>query len=473
MSTATAKSKPASQRLSLMDSMFLFAESRNTMMHAGGLYEFDQPEDAPRDFFRSLMDEVRQLTNIQPPWNQKINHPDFLKHPRQSWIADENFDIDYHVRRSALPYPGDQRELGILVSRLHSHPLDFSRPLWEFHFIEGLEGGRFAIYWKFHHALLDGYSAVRLLERGLSTMADERTPFIFNLEPFDVPQPDKSIQGALKKIKKLLTDVDVPWNTAKSFTSAATKLGKSKAKRGALTSALDAPNCILNRPTGQSRRFTTQQFSLLDVKAMAKAKGCKLNDIVMALTAGGLRKYLMEVDVLPDKPLIALLPVNIRPAGDPGGGNQVGAMLASLATDIADPGQRLDAIVESTRSAKLQLEGMPAAAIQAYSSLLMSPMGIQVLRARSGNKSQLPITANLVISNVMGPSQPRYFRGGLLQAIYPVSIATHGMALNITCESYADTLNFGFIGCREALPHLQNLAIYTGQACEELKGVLL
>ncbi|NHN36251.1 wax ester/triacylglycerol synthase family O-acyltransferase [Pseudomaricurvus alcaniphilus] len=467
------KPKPARKRLSVLDSIFLFAESRDSMMHVGGLYEFALPADAPKDFFRTLMDEVRQCVDIQPPWNQKLSHPNLLKHPRQSWVAVDSIEIDYHVRRSALPYPGDERELGILVSRLHSNPLDFSRPLWEFHFIEGLEGGRYAVYWKFHHALVDGYTALRLLERGLSPTADIKTPFIFDLQPLDQPPPEQIAQGALKKLKNLLTDVETQWNTTKSLTKAIAKLGTPKAKRGQVISSFEAPNCILNRPTSHGRRFTTQQFSMPTLKAMAKAAGCKLNDIVMALSAGGLRKYLLDIDALPDKPLIAFVPVNIRPAGDPGGGNQVGAMLASLATHIADPQERLAAIIESTRSAKLQLEGMTAPAILAYSGLLLSPLGIQTLRALAGNESQLPITANLVISNVMGPTEPRYFRGGRLQAVYPVSIATHGMALNITCESYADTMNFGFIGCRETLPHLQKLAVYTGEAGAELEALLL
>src|ERR1700758_1887575 len=148
------------KRLGPLDMMFLYGETPSTMMHVGGLMPFTPPPDAPPDFLRQLLDETK-LEKVFAPWNRKLAHPTLLYRPDQAWVVDDNFDLDYHVRRSALASPGDERELGILVSRLHSHPIDFTRPPWELHFIEGLEGGRFAIYFKVHHALVDGYTGAR------------------------------------------------------------------------------------------------------------------------------------------------------------------------------------------------------------------------------------------------------------------------------------------------------------------------
>jgi WS/DGAT/MGAT family acyltransferase len=199
---------------------------------------------------------------------------------------------------------------------------------------------------------------------------------------------------------------------------------------------------------------------------VAKAAGGTLNDVVLALSGASLRRYLGELGALPSEPLVAMLPVNIRPKDDVGGGNAIGAILASLATDLADPAERLAAIIASTRSAKEQLQGMSKAAILQYSALLCSPFMLQMLPGAVG---RVRPTFNVVISNVPGPDEPRYFRGARLEAAYPMSIPIHGLALNITCNSYAGTLNFGFIGCRDTLPHLQRLAVHCGDALAELE----
>ena len=172
------------KRLSPSDAMFLYAESRDTMMHVAGLLPFSAPPDAPPDHLRRLMDEIRQTPVVHSPWNLKLRTPDLLMNPLQAWVEEKQVDIEYHVRRSALPSPGDERELGILVSRLHGHRIDFHRPPWEIHFIEGLERSRFAWYAKIHHALVDGYSAMRILSNSLSRTPDERDrPLFFSIEP--------------------------------------------------------------------------------------------------------------------------------------------------------------------------------------------------------------------------------------------------------------------------------------------------
>ena len=464
----------ATKRLSPMDALFLYGESRDIKMHVAGLLPVTPPAGAGEEYLREIMDEVKSGMAVQAPWNMKLKTPNFLLNPVHRWVEDENFDIEYHVRRSALPAPGDERELGVLISRLHSNSLDFSRPPWELHLIEGLEGGRLALYMKIHHALVDGYTGMKLLSRSMSRDPDERDMPLFFAQK---QPPRKSSSGNREGVdmSAVWDSVVSQFDSVKDVASALWRLSRNaKGEIGDLVNSMQAPQCILNsQRIGRNRRFATQQYSVAELKALAKSAGGTLNDIVMALCAGGLRQFLMDMGELPDKPLVAFLPVNIRPKDDPGGGNAVGAMLASLATDIEDPLERLQAIIASTTQAKKQMESMSAAAIMAYSSLTMAPFGLQSVKAITGFKGRLPLTFNVCISNVPGPDEALYFRGSKIEATYPVSIPAHGMALNITCQSYNGTLNFGFIGCRDTLPHLQRLAVATGEALDELKQRLL
>ncbi|MBF0237839.1 MAG: wax ester/triacylglycerol synthase family O-acyltransferase [SAR324 cluster bacterium] len=461
-----------SKKMSQLDAMFLYGETRETMMHVAGLLHFSFPENAPSNFLRDLVKELKDSAEIHPPWNMKLKTPQFLYNPVNKWIEDEAFDLDYHIRRSALPSPGDERELGILVSYLHSNQLDFTRPPWELHLIEGMENGKFALYVKVHHALIDGYTSMRILSRSLSSdRHDHEQPMFFSIPPIkrnnqpsdeDPPTFTSMLEhfweymGSVQHVGRALIDLR--------------NAGKNEFKN--LVSSIQAPNCILNGKIGRNRRFATQQYTIERLKALGRSVGGTLNDVVIAICAGGLRKFLLELGELPEKPLIAFMPVNVRPKDDPGGGNAVGVMLASMATDIKDPAKRIEAIIDSTRKAKEQMHGMSQNAILAYSALLMAPFGFQSIKAIAGISGKIPLTFNVCISNVPGPDSSLFFRGAHLDATYPVSIPVHGMALNITCQSYNGTLNFGFIGCRDTLPHLQRLAVYTGEALEELEKTI-
>ena len=455
------------KRLTPMDAMFLYGETPETMMHVGGLMTFTPAADAPADFLRQLMEEFKTTSPVYAPWNMKLKTPGFLYNPAHQWVDDPHFDIEYHVRRSALPHPGDERELGILVSRLHSNPLDLTRPPWEVHLIEGLERGRFAIYVKFHHALVDGYSAMKLLERSLSRDPDTREEVLF----FSLPPAKRREPADGKTHSWPVADVGAVVSRAltvtKSVPTLASSLLKLQVRRDGdfkhLVSSFQAPHSVLNAKIGRNRRFATQQYEVDRLLAVGRAGGATLNDVVLAICGGGLRRFLTESGQLGDAPLVAFLPVNVRPKGDVGGGNAVGAILSTLGTDIADPVQRLEVISRSTRSAKRNLTNLPMESILAYSAMLMAPAATQILSAVTGLPAPVPFTFNLCISNVPGPRSVLYFRGARMEADYPLSIPIHGMALNITCQSYAGTLDFGFIGDRDALPHLQRLAVYTGE----------
>ncbi|WP_260765428.1 wax ester/triacylglycerol synthase family O-acyltransferase [Mycobacterium sp. SMC-4] len=448
-------------------------------MHVAGLLPFAPPAGASADFLRTMIDDARSL-EVVAPWNLKLAHPRLQFSPLHSWVPDENFDFDYHVRRSALASPGDQRELGILVSRLHSNHLDLTRPPWELHVIEGLEDGRFALYAKVHHALVDGYSAMRMLARSLSRDPDCRDPrLFFNIappprsprEPQPGPDsPSNPLTFALRTLTGLGNTVTSGLGAAASLTSALvnTQIRRDGDYRHIAGSA-SAPHSILNARISRNRRFATQQYDFDRLKKLSSQHSATINDVALAIMGGGLRTFLGEVDKLPDRSLVAFLPVNVRPNGDEGGGNSVGAILTPMGTDIADPVERLAVISTATRAAKAELQKMSPAAIIAYSAALLAPAGSQIAGALTGIEPPWPYTFNLCVSNVPGPREPLYFNGSRLEATFPVSIPIHGMALNITLQSYADTINVGFVGCRDRIPHLQRLAVHTGEALEALE----
>lgn len=488
------------KRLSPSDAMFLYGESREQMMHVAGLMPFTPAPGSSPDHLREVMDELRTNPTVAPPWNLKLRTPDLLWNPLQAWVEEPAVDLEYHVRRSALPSPGDERELGILVSRLHGHRVDLHRPPWEVHLIEGLEGGRFAWYAKIHHSLVDGYSAMQAMTNALSSDPDARDwPLFFSIPPRRAPRPpapaSASPPGASNAeapgpgtaageagepdaggprgmhFPELLGAVREQYGASKAVVRALINLVQaSRAGDHELVSPLEAPRCVLNARISGSRRFATQRLPLDRMRALARAAGGTLNDVVLALSGASLRTYLLEHGALPDAPLVAMLPVAIRARDEAGGGNAVGAILATLATDVADPAERLARIIASTARAKQQLQGMSKAAILQYSALLTAPSMLQMIPGTAGH---IRPTFNVVISNVPGPDRPLYFRGAKLEAWYPMSIPIHGQALNITCTSYAGMVCFGFTGCRDTVPHLQRLAVYCGEALSELEHAVL
>ena len=455
-------------KMNPLDASWLVVESRETPMHVASLLVFSPPPKARSDYLQKLIAFLRQAREFQPPWNLKLAGSP-LRRLLPAWETDHALDLDYHLRHSALPAPGGERELGVLVSRLHSHPLDFSRPLWECHLIEGLEGGRFALYTKMHHSLVDGVGGMRMLSRALAPSPRVRTP-----APWSVVLPAR--EGAQARASGALqTVLERVRGQARSLPELARALRRLLAAARANASQAQglvppyaAPPSVLNVRITGARRFATQQYELARLKRLAKSADATLNDLVLWLCATALRRFLKEAGALPRKPLTAGIPVNVRPAGEVSVGNAISFMMASLATDVADPRRRLEAIKASTSAAKAHLQSLPREALTQYTVLLMAPYMLELLTGLGGRARPI---FNLTISNVPGPRERLYFRGARLEAMYPVSLLSHGQALNITCLSYADTLNFGFTGCRDTLPHMQRLAVYCGESLTELESL--
>jgi len=429
--------------MSPVESMMLLAESPGHPMHVAGLQLFRPPQNAGPEFVRDFHGAIRGCDDVQPLFRrQPTTLPGGLV---SGWSSAAEVDLDYHVRRSAIPGPGRVRELLELVSRLHSATLDRHRPLWETHVIEGLRDGRFAVYTKLHHALVDGVAAINLLQDSLSS--DPADPQV--RAPWALPAPDADLSGGTSKLRALTGAL-----TALPGLGAST-LGLARAAllEQQMTLPFQAPSTMLNVPIGGARRVAAQSWPLERIKNVKNAAGVTVNDVVLAMCSGALRAYLADQAALPEKQLVAMVPVSLRTAGDAPGGNQAGAVLAGLATDVDDPAERLAAISASMKKNKEIVAQMPKQQAVALGMMLLSPV---VLGGMTGISTSPP-PFNVCISNVPGARTPLYANGARLEGSYPMSIAANGQALNITLVGNGDTLDFGLVGCRRAVPHLQRL----------------
>ncbi|MFV8319045.1 WS/DGAT/MGAT family O-acyltransferase [Mycobacterium sp. 23] len=445
------------------DSMFLFTESREHPLHVGGLSLFQPPEGAGPEFVREFYEKLVANDEFQPT---------FRKHPatigggiaRVAWAYDDDVDIDYHVRRSALPSPGRVRDLLELTSRLHTSLLDRHRPLWELHVVEGLNDGRFAMYTKMHHALIDGVSAVKLMQRTMSTDPDDsHVKAMWNLpRPPRAPKPEAGGSGSnpLSALVKMAGSVV-------GVAPSTLKLARAALFEQQLTLPFAAPHTMLNVKVGGARRCAAQSWSLDRIKGVKAAAGVTVNDAVLAMCAGALRYYLLEQDALPDTPLVAMVPVSLRSEADAdSGGNKVGSILCNLATDVEDPAKRLQIIGDSMRRNKKVLAELPSYQVLALSALNMAPL---TLAGVPGFLSAVPPPFNIVISNVPGVGDPLYYGGAKLDGSYPLSNIPDGQALNITLVNNAGNLDFGLVGCRRSVPHLQRLLAHLETSLKDLE----
>jgi diacylglycerol O-acyltransferase len=455
---------------------FLFAESRSQPMHVGGLQLFRKPEGAGRSFVKDLYDEM--LTYDDPA-------PLFLKRPHRSlstagqwfWTQDHQFDLEYHFRHSALPKPGRVRELLELCGRLHGTRLALERPLWEVHLIEGLRDGRVAMYTKMHHALVDGVASMRLLQRVLSTRADdtEMPPMWAAAHARDPsPQPQAAQQDAAEtglgdlSGSALRAALDIGREAA-GLPVALTRTLSRGVRNETSALSLYAPRTIINKKITGSRRFAAQDWEMERIRAVGKATRTTVNDVVLAMCSGAMRRYLLDLEALPDSSLVAMVPVSLdaRSVGtaSASGGNAVGSVMCKLGTDLRDPADRLQSVHRSMTAGKEALGSMTPTQILAMSALGLAP-AILAPMLRLQGITRPPF--NLIISNVPGPRKTHYFNGARLEGVYPLSIPLHGMGLNITCTSYDRQMGFGLTGCRRTVPHLQRLL---GHLDEELEAL--
>ncbi|AKH69304.1 acyltransferase, WS/DGAT/MGAT [Spongiibacter sp. IMCC21906] len=442
--------------MKLADAGFLLTDTTRSNAQVSMLTTWYLPKNAKEDFLSSLVEQWRKSVKFAEPFNLRLK-PGIL--PDWEVLTADQIDLDYHLRHSALPKPGGEKELGILASRLHSNPLDKKRPLWEMHVIEGLERGRFAVFLKLHHSQIDGMGAIRMLERFLSP-----SPTANDLPAWWEVAPRKSAPAPEEPAKKKISFKKIP-----RVDKLMGALGDAYLNSNPYNAApFSAPMTPLNVRLGPARRVATQLYAVERLKKIAKAASVSMNDVVLCICAGGLRRYLIENDQLPTKTMTTGVPVSVRDNEQVG--NAITFMLAKLYTDIEDHEERLQEIHHSTLLAKDRLHGLPdKGSREMFGAAIMGPYMAQLGLQMAGRFRPVH---NIVISNVPGPDKPYYMYGAKLEAFFPISAIMDGQALNITFLSYAGYYGVGFTACREALPSMQRIAVYTGECLEELEASL-
>ena len=493
------------KQLSGLDATFLYMETPSQFGHVSSLSIYERPHDPDYQPLEAWRNQIqRRLHLLEPLRRRLVEVPMGIDHP--FWIEDPDFDLDFHVRHTAVPPPGSDDQLADLVARIIGRPLDRARPLWETYVIEGLAEDRFGVLTKVHHATIDGASGAELLTLMLdqSPEGDAVAPPEHDWHPDRAPTDlEVMSRAALNVARKPGRAILLSARTARelgkatrnpALVAAANQVrGSLRGPLGAVLNAgrrrdeerdppprlptLRAPKTPFNRPITAHRRFSFQSTSLDAVKAIKNALGATVNDVVMAACAGGLRAWLQDHDALPDEPLVAMVPVSIRTGEETEKWtNRVSGLLAVLPTDVADPLERVQKVHDAMAGAKELFNAIPADALTDFTQFPSPNVFARANRmaARFRLSERLNPPANVVISNVPGPRTPLFAAGARLLHYYPVSTIVDGQGLNITVQSYLDTLDFGLVSCRELVPdvaHLTELIVEDLEALSKASGV--
>ncbi len=463
------------ERLSGLDASFLYFETPSMHMHVAMTAIFDPSTMVGGYEFSKIKDFISSRLHLVPPFRRRIIEVPFrLHHP--IWVEDPHFDIDHHIRRIGAPTPGGHRELAEVAAQIASRPLDRGRPLWELYVVEGLADGNIGVVTKMHHCAVDGVSGAELMVN------------LFDLEP-EGRELDPPAERASEPVPSDLEMVGhAIASRARRGASLLPLLGSTARTVGALVSRhrdpsavvgavpLTAPPTPWNRAITPHRAMSFTRVSLDDVKRIKNHVGCTVNDVVLGLMGGTLRRYLEAHDALPDTPLIAVCPVSVREERDTGQqNNKVSAMFTSLATDVEDPIHRLKVIHEVTRGAKEDHNVVGAHLLQDWAEYAAPTTFALAARLYSGlhlGDRHRPIH-NVVISNVPGPPFPLYYAGAKLEYTLPMGPVMEGAGLNITVLSYMDHVDIGFMACSELIPDVWDLADFVGEAMDELLAAVV
>ena len=469
------------KQLTGLDAAFLSIETPSSFGHVSSVVIYQRPDDpefSPYEAFHAQLE--RRLHLLEPLRRKLVEVPFGLDHPY--WINDPHFDLDFHVRHMAIPSPGTMEQLSTQVARIIGRPCDRSRPLWEVYVIEGLENDEFAILTKVHHATIDGASGVEMLMMMLDSEpgGDDIPTDEGGWEPESPPHnleligrtvfnlartPGRAARMQMRMLRRVADTT-----RSRGVTNTVDQVRRQlPSKLGGLTSVererslpqVLAPPTPFNRSIGPNRRLAMGSAPLSDVKAIKSALGATVNDVVMAVTAGALRRYLLSHHALPDQPLRAMVPVSIRTGEEADRWtNRVSAIFVAIPTHLDDPLARVQAVHDSMNRSKEQFDLVPADTLVDMADLATPAIVSQVSRlAGSLHLADRAVGSpvNVVISNVPGPRQPLYMGGAKMVRFFPVSTITEGVGLNITVQSYLDSLDFGLVACRELVPDLDDL----------------
>ncbi len=458
------------ERLSGLDAAFLYLETPTHHMHVAMTMVLD-PSTMPGGYsFQAIKDFIASRTDRIAPFRRRlVSVPLNLHHP--VWVEDPEFDIDYHIRRIGAPAPGGRRELGEMAAQIASVPLDRSRPLWEMWVVEGLKQDRIAVVSKVHHCAIDGASGAELMVH------------LFDLDPADsvvtgpppelpserIPSDVELLGHAFtSRVKRTMGLAGLVGETARSISRVAKARRDPEGLVGAVP--LTAPRVPWNGPTSGRRDVGFARVPLATIKELKTALDCTVNDVVLALCAGTLRRYLEAHDALPGDPLVAVCPVSVRTEEDTPGSNKVSALFTNLATELDDPIERLEAIRTTTRGAKEEHNAVGAQMLQNWAEFAGPNVFNLASRLYSGmNLANVhrPVH-NLIVSNVPGPPFPLYFAGAQAVAAYPMGPVMEGCGLNVTVMSYMDSVDVGFMVDKELVPDVWAMAEAVEPALAEL-----
>ncbi len=475
------------KHLSIVDGAFLHLESAEMPMHVGSLNLFEPPADySGEGWYEAVKAHVAKRMHLAPVFTRKLALMPFdIANP--VWIHDDDIDIDYHVRYMVLPKPGSLEQLEALVARLHSMLLDRSRPLWELYVIEGLADGRIGFYGKVHHAAVDGQAGVAMATSLFDLTPEPRTvkpPRELRANTYQLGVAELVAAALQNQLRQIVEGVKLLPKMAATARAAvgevvASRRAESADERAARRAAAApsrwnlAPATPFNRSITNQRAFAAVALPLPEVKAMGKQFGASINDVVLWLCSTALRAYLKEGGELPERSLVAGVPISLRAEGDTSSNNQVAGTLIDLGTELADPAARLAAIRRGTAAMKRQM-GTFGGVIPTDFPSLGSPWlisGLASLYGRSRIADWLRVV-NVAISNVPGSKVPVYLAGARMTDYFPVSIVGHGIALNITVQSHVDRLCFGLIACRRAVPDVHAIGVQIERAMETLRKLV-
>jgi diacylglycerol O-acyltransferase len=459
------------ERLSGLDASFLYLETSAQLLHVCGVIVLD-PKTIPGGGydFDEFRDELeRRITDV-PMFHRKLKQvPLGIDHP--VWVIDDDFDIDRHVHRMAVPSPGGEQELADLCGHLAGIPLDRSRPLWEFFVIEGLESGKVAVFTKMHHSTVDGVSGANAISY-LCSLEPDAPPI--ESAPKDQRQPRTPSDTELLA-RGVVTSLAKPVQMAKMVAPTANVLTRTigRARSGtAMAAPLTAPRTSFNGTITGHRTIALEDMSLEKIKEIKRSvDGATVNDVVITLCGGALRRYLEERNELPSTSLLASVPVSVREESKKtGGSNKVSTIFSRLGTDVADPLERLKEVSAANHNAKDHHKTIPADTLQDWAEFAAPrTFGLAVRMVSSlGLADSGPVIHNLVISNVPGPPVPLFFMGAKIEGLYPLGPIFHGAGLNITVMSSESQMHVGAIGCRELVPQPWKL---TEKFPEELEAL--
>jgi WS/DGAT/MGAT family acyltransferase len=482
------------ERLSGMDAFFLYAETPTNHMHVTLCAVVDPAGMSGGYSFERVRDHVRSRIHLVPPFTRRlVTVPLRLHHPL--WIEDPSFDVDLHVRRAALPSPGSEIELAQLTEQIAGIPLDRSRPLWEIWVIEGLADDRVALVAKLHHSTLDGIAGVeqmvnffdlepspageptdaaRVAAIGADPSSDEERRADEVPPAEDIPSDfDLMAHAAASRLRSLVDVVPLVQRTANSFLAVRRNRADPDTVSGA--TPLVCPDTPINGAISGHRRVAFARISLTDVKRAKQAAGATVNDVLLAVCAGALRTYLDKKGELPDDPLVAACPVNVRSEDQSGhSDNRISAMFTSLHTDISDPLRRLRAIRRTTGAAKEEHNIFGGDTLQKWAEVADPSMltWLTNFYSSSALADRHRPAINVMVSSIPGPPFPLYLAGATLERAYPMGMIIDGVGLNITMMSYRDSVDFGFLGAGNLLPDVWDLADAVAPALADLLDAL-